>query len=388
MAWLHKPMTVGRVLVLDPDSPTALGAVRALGSAGWQVGVGTDSGLTAACASKWCSFRHDVPRPRDGLEMFVRAINRAVDERDYELVFGCGDAQVFALSRCREAIRAIVPFSDDATLLQAFDKLALTEIAEKAGLIVPRTLPASVPDARRLKPPVAVKPRWHWRPGSGAEERLPVSICQSIEEAFTMADRIQAAGAEPVIQEFHEGWLLSFNIVTDKNFRPLAMMQQKAHAIWPPQAGTPAHGVTMEIDKELAEGISRLLELLGWFGLVNLQFIVPEDGVPRLIDFNGRPYQTLALALGAGVNFVDIWARAATSRAVTLPGHAQTGVRYYDFSRELLRIRAMYGWHPLKLMKSFRFALGAKHIIWRADDLRPVLFHYVRLLSRHVKQRR
>lgn len=46
-----------------------------------------------------------------------------------------------------------------------------------------------------------------------------------------MADRVQASGAEPVIQEFQEGWLLSFNIVTDKSFRPLTMMQQKAHAI-------------------------------------------------------------------------------------------------------------------------------------------------------------
>lgn len=121
---------------------------------------------------------------------------------------------------------------------------------------------------------------------------------------------------------------------------------------------------------------------------MNLQFIVPEDGVPRLIDFNGRPYQTLALALGAGVNFVDIWARAATNRAIALPRHAQTGVRYYDLIRELFSIHAMHGWNPLKLMKSFRFALGAKHIIWRADDLRPVLFHYVRLLIRHAKQRR
>ena len=77
------------------------------------------------------------------------AINRAVDARGYELVFGCGDDQVFALSSSREAIRAGVPYSADAAVRQAFDKLSLTEIAEIVGLAVPNTFPANVPDANR-----------------------------------------------------------------------------------------------------------------------------------------------------------------------------------------------------------------------------------------------
>lgn len=94
--------------------------------------------------------------------------------------------------------------------------------------------------------------------------------------------------------------------------------------------GHAALRVTMEIDEALAEGISRLLERLGSFGLVNLQFIVPEDGVPRLIDFYGRPYQTLALALalGAGVNIMDIWPRSVTGRELTDLQVARPGIRY------------------------------------------------------------
>lgn len=378
----------GRALVLDPDSPTALGAVRALGAAGWTVGVGTHAGLTAASVSKWCTARHFVARPGYGVDAFVDSINDAIDAQGYEVVFGCGDAQVFALSSCRDAIRAVVPYADDAVLRHAFDKLLQIEAARSAGLNVPETRPANDPAARLLRLPVAVKPRWHWTPGKSALERCPVSICATIESAFEAVRRIEAAGAEAVVQEFHEGWLLSFNIVMDKGGTVLAVMQQKAHEIWPPRAGTPARGVTMEVDDALAAGVVRLLRGLGWFGLVNLQFIVSEDGAARLIDFNGRPYQTQALALGAGVNFMDIWARAATGREVGPACTAKVGVRYYDFRQEMMRVVARFGWNPVELAKSLAFAVGAKHIVWSLDDPRPVFTHYRRIIRRHLTHRR
>lgn len=378
----------GRVLVLDPGSLTAVSTVRALGSAGWKVGVGTEKRDSAASASRHCGAKHFVPSPGNNLDEFVEAVNRAVAESGYEIIFGCGDAQVFALSAARERIKATVPYAPNDILRRAFDKLDLIEVARDAGLGVPRTAAAGDPAAASLTPPLAVKSRWHWSPGGGAAERIPVSICETHADAGCFAEHIKASGGQAVFQEYQDGWLLSFNVVTDRHCRPLAMLQQKAHGIWPLRAGTPSRGVTMEIDSSLAAGIIRFLKALGWFGLVNLQFIVPEDGNPRLIDFNGRPYQTLSLALGAGINFLDIWARAATDRDLYLPEPARPGIRYYDFRQEMLRIRAQYGVSPVRLAESFGFALTAKHIIWTLDDLRPVVAHYRRVVDRQFAKKR
>lgn len=377
---------VGRVLVLDPDSLTALGAVRCLGSAGWQVGVGSASPAAVARRSKWCRFRHHIPEPQDGLKPFVDAVNGAVDEQDYELVFGCSDAQVFALSSCRKTIHTCVPYSPDHALRRAFDKFELTRMARNVGLGTPATAMTNSLEASRLKPPIVVKSRWHWSVGTSSKERFAVYICQSMDEANIAADALTALGAKTILQEFHDGWLLSFNVVTDQRFRPLIMMQQTAYGIWPLRTGTPASGVTTEVDRTLAEGVSKLLERLRWFGLVNLQFIVPEDGVPRIIDFNGRPYQTIALALGAGVNFMDIWAKLATGRVPVVPERARVGVRYHDFVQDRRRIRDTYGLRPLKLWTCFRFAFGSTHIDWARDDLRPFIYRYYRLVARQVSK--
>ncbi len=64
------------------------------------------------------------------------------------------------------------------------------------------------------------------------------------------------------------------------------------------------------------------------FGLVQLQFMVPWNGRPRLIYFNGRTYASLGLSTAAGINFQDLWGRLATDRKLEPVGRATEGVRY------------------------------------------------------------
>ena len=105
----------------------------------------------------------------------------------------------------------------------------------------------------------------------------------------------------------------------------------------------PAHGITMEFDGNLAKGVTRPLEKIGWLGRVDRQLIVSNDGIPRLIDFNGRAYQTIALALGVGVNFMGVWSRVATNRKPTIPQSVQLGIRYQYLMRDLFRVHDEHG---------------------------------------------
>jgi predicted ATP-grasp superfamily ATP-dependent carboligase len=131
---------------------------------------------------------------------------------------------------------------------------------------------------------------------------------------------------------------------------------------------------TVPVDKQLAARVARLLEELGWSGLSELQFIVPERGEPLLIDFNGRFYGSMSLALAAGTNLPALWAGIATGQPVgELAGDAAPGVRYQWFEGDLRAARE----HPRGRFRDvagcFRYALRVRHNIRNATDPLPAL---------------
>jgi len=375
-------MPVGRALVLDPGPATSLAAVRMLGAAGWNVGVGAASRWSLAGASKWCARFHLIPNPRDDLDAFLAAVVQAVEAEGYDIVFGCSDEEVFALSQYRDPIDAIVPYSAHDNVIRAFDKLTLAEIGAASGLHVPKTRLVTSDDLRDLNPPIIVKPRWHWSPESARVGRMRVRVCASLDDALAAAEQFEEKNRAVILQEYHDGPLISFNVLTDKAYEVRLMTQQIAQGLWPIGMGTPTRAVSVEIDPELASGIAAMLRSFEWFGLSNLQFMLAEDGRPYLIDFNGRAYLTMALAMGSGVNFMDCWARLALDLALPEAAHGKVGERFHHLVRDLRRVTALRGVSPVEWAKAAAYAYGAHHIVWHGRDLHPMLRRVYRLAFR------
>lgn len=99
----------------------ALAAARSLDRAGWTVGVGTPDGGGMVGASRACSRRHLVPRPRGDGSDFVAGVQRAVAAGGYDVVFGGGDDWMAALSTYRERIPAAVAHPPSQVVEQALD---------------------------------------------------------------------------------------------------------------------------------------------------------------------------------------------------------------------------------------------------------------------------
>ena len=116
--------------------------------------------------------------------------------------------------------------------------------------------------------------------------------------------QIAELGGQAEVQEFLDGDLMAYAAVTTAGGRRIAAQSmQVASRVWPPGAGASCRAVSVPVDPELSGRAAALLAALGWFGLAELQFIVPADGNPRLIDLNGRFYGSLALAVRAGRTF-------------------------------------------------------------------------------------
>ena len=378
-----------RALVLDGGhAPSPLAAIRELGSAGWTVGVGAASDAGFSAASRWCRASYRVPSPVDGIEAFADGVNRAVAAGGYEVVFPSGDAEALALAYARQGIDARVPYGAYRHLKPAFDKLALGEAAEGAGVAVPRTALASQVGPEAFGFPVMVKSRFHWEPERGrGGARTEARRAHEVSEAWGFAEEIRSEGGDPLYQETLAGTLMGFTALTDPQGEVVAQLQQMAPRTWRPSLGMPARAHTVAVDRDLAKRVARMLRELGWFGLVQIQFLVRE-GQPHLIDFNGRAYASEALALAAGINFHDLWGRMATGRPWAPPAPAAEGRRYQWAEGDVRRCVAQRGrscWPAL--LGCLGYAVGATHPIWQASDPGPFARYPLDVLRR-VRRRR
>ncbi|GAA1717757.1 ATP-grasp domain-containing protein [Nonomuraea bangladeshensis] len=422
-----------RALIVETGfSRGALAAVRALAAAGWEVGVGAPAGAGLASSSRYRRRRHLVPAAHEDRDAFLTAVRRAVRDHGYDVVFGAGEAEVLALSLLRDQVGAIVPHAGHRQVVRAIDKQELSEAAESVGILTaraldPSTLAPSAPDPSTLdpstpdpsapdpsapdpstldpstpdpsapgpsapdpstlgpsapdpsalageRPPLVVKSRLHAHPERpGAPPRIDTLVVPGPEAARRRVDEVRRLGGEPRVEEFHEGRLMAYAAVTAVGGRVVCDCMQVASRIWPPGAGASCRAETVRVDPAISGRAARLLAALGWFGLAQLQFVVPEDGRPRLIDLNGRFYGSMALATAAGANLPAAWAALAVGHDVP-PTRARPGVRYQWLEGDLRRaaVERRRGL-LLDLAGTLRFAAGAVHSTLSLRDPAPAL---------------
>lgn len=355
-----------RALILDSrDARASLAAARGLARGGWTVGVAAPSD-TLTSASRSVTDRHRVPLPEDGEELFAATLRRVVVEGGYEVVFASADADMLALAEASPRIPARVPYPAPDLLRGAMDKLTLSETAREVGLEAPPTA-TSAADARALldSGPVIVKERLH-----GPRHANPL-VSSDPDEVERRIREIEA----PVVQPVVRGTLMAFTSVVDPDGRMLARVQQVAERTWPQDLGCSVRARTVAVDEELSASAAALMRELGWHGLSELQFLVPGAGAePQLIDFNGRFYGSLALAIGAGVNLPDVWARSVTGRELPETQDARPGVRYQWLEGDLRAARETPRGPVRDLLDSLRYAAGARHSISSLRDPGPAVY--------------
>ncbi len=299
------------LLVEDGSGVTALAAARSLAAAGWRVVIGTPRGRSVATASRGCHDRGEI-RPAGAVSPAewladVRALAGRFGAR---VVVPCGDAELALLSANRDQLPGlVVPYPEHARVLPVLDKLHLPDLARAAGLSGPYTEAAVAGVRPTFGGRVVVKPRTHG-PVAGAG-RIEAAVVDDATAAQRSAEDVRAAGADAVYQEHVDGWLMAHVVVRSRSGAVLARSHQRASRVYPQPAGNAVRATQEEAPPGLADGVDRLLESLGWWGLVQLEFVADAEGVLHLVDANPRPYGTMALAVGAGLPLCDLWLRDA-----------------------------------------------------------------------------
>ncbi|MFI7579174.1 ATP-grasp domain-containing protein [Kocuria kalidii] len=349
----------------------ALAAARSLGRAGWTVGVGTPDGPGMLGATRAAAVRHEVPRPRGDGAAFIDGVRRAVTEKSYDVVFGAGDDWMAAVSAYRRHIPAAVAHPGPEVVAAALDKIGLADRAVRAGLAAPRTLAATDEALAAWDGPVVVKCRAHWAPGQTRPHRIEAKLFPDARAAAGQVRRILGAGAEPVLQAPVRGTLGALiGVYHDGRLR--GRVQQTTSRLWPTPNGVSARAQTVPVDEALADRAEALLRELGWWGLVELQFLTGDDGVPQLIDLNGRFFGSMALAEAARPGLADAWGRLVLGGPVPRLPDARPGVRYAWLAGDMRRAAVeRRGGLAADVVDTLRWGRGAQHSVWDLRDLGP-----------------
>jgi predicted ATP-grasp superfamily ATP-dependent carboligase len=366
--------TPSRALVVSTGRDRgALAGARALARCGWTVGAGTPTGGGMVAATRSVDTVHTVPRPRGDGQDFVAGVRRAVADGGYEVVIGGGDDWMAALSVYRDELPVPVAHPRFDAVQAALDKVELAEAARAAGLGSPRTVPADSAALEGWQGPVVVKCRSHWSPGQRRPHRIDARIFDHAAAAAGQVQRIVSEGAEPVLQEPVHGHLGAVIGVFAEG-RLHARVQQRTSALWPTPSGMSARAETVAVDEDLVARAERMLDRIGWWGLVELQFLTDASGREHLIDLNGRFFGSLALTDAAQPHLVDAWARAALGGALPDLPDAAPGLRYTWLAGDLRRARVeRRGGLVADLRETLAWSRTAQHSVWALRDPGPTL---------------
>jgi predicted ATP-grasp superfamily ATP-dependent carboligase len=137
--------------------------------------------------------------------------------------------------------------------------------------------------------------------------------------------------------------------------------------------GGSAYAETIPPDDELERGVGRFLQLVDWSGLFQVQFIQDERGEHYLIDFNPRVYGSLALAVAAGLNLLDIWVARLLGRPHHVDGY-RIGTRFRNEEKDVRALAQMLvDGERLGALQGCMPRRGTTHAIFSVHDPMPLL---------------
>jgi predicted ATP-grasp superfamily ATP-dependent carboligase len=368
-----------RVLIVEDGTQRgALAAVRSLGTAGHRVGVASPSRGYAA-RSRWCRSWHEIPAPVPPTTSFADAITSCASANGYEIAFGVGDAEALALSQHRDTLGCSLGYPQHDVVVRAFDKALISDMAVEAGIAVPRRFEGEDGD---IVFPVIVKETLHGpETATAASMRVFATVAHNESELAAAVATIEERGGEAMIEERVAGDLEAIFLYALDGV-VWASGRQVAERLYPAGAGVSCRAVTAPMDRELMNKVEELVRTLGWSGVAELQFLRPPDGIPRLIDLNGRFYGSLALAVEAGVDLPVLWVEGIQGRPPTARIEARPGVRYQWLEGDLRRAWAAGGTRGSELKSAVAASASSTHSIWRLRDPWPAVHHAGVLMSR------
>jgi predicted ATP-grasp superfamily ATP-dependent carboligase len=387
------------VLVTDGDNRAALAIVRSLGRAGHEVVVGEKRAPALAQVSRYCSRRFVYPDPVSAPDEFMSVLVEAVRDRQVEALLPVSDITTMLVTEHRDRFgrSCAVPFARHEVIQRAADKVDVLQTAARLGIPAPRSIVVhegdGVPDVS-FEFPVVVKPsRSRVRTAMGW---VSTSVSFASDPAQLARDIAQREGYEfPLLLQERIAGPGTGVFACYLHGRAAALFSHRRLRERPPWGGVSVLAESVPLDPFARDCALRLLDELGWNGVAMVEFKRDlRDGLPKLMEINGRFWGSLQLAIDAGVDFPSILLAGLKTTAITEQADYRVGIRnrwlWGDVDSLLVTLRG--GSRMPQTMQPSRFrALYDFSKFWsrdlryenpRVDDLKPWMLESYRWFER------
>lgn len=324
-------------LVMDAQGNHALAAVRSLSRHGIHVTAADCVPWAKSFLSRYCHRRALYPSPATGVTGFLQGLSRVLDRSRPDVLMPMTERTILAIIARRAQIEAQgtrVPLPSDRALAVAFDKQTTLELAESCRVPVPRTIRLSGPDdlgsvRSQLPYPVVIKPRQSeiWTADDRIVPSGSVEYCFAPDDLEARYRAVHHRAPLPLIQEFIPGEGYGISVLYAHGRLKALFAHRRLRMI---RATGAASSLRESISPppDMVEATRALLDALGWHGVAMVEFKRDaRDRRPVLMEINGRFWNSLPLAVAAGVDFPFLLYRLAVDGDVRECFTYATGVK-------------------------------------------------------------
>jgi predicted ATP-grasp superfamily ATP-dependent carboligase len=393
-----------RVLVLDGNENHSVAAVRSLAAAGHEVIAGAESGWSKAGWSRGAKASFVYPAAATTVDLFIKNIVEEIRHAPGTLVLPMTERTTLPISAYRQQILDAggkLVLSPHETVLRAFDKRQTTALAESLGIAIPQTAFISTRgEAEQYAAsgpfPVVLKARSSEElsaDGSVLSTGAPL-YARDGSEFMRAYEKMRSRCSALLAQEFVVGRGTGYFALMHEGELRAEFAHRRIRDVRPTGSGSAVRESVQPDERTRAAALS-ILKALRWHGVAMVEFRTRPDGTPVFLEVNGRFWNSLPLAVYAGVDFPALLARMAEEGDVETQTGYQTGVRCRwllgDF-RHLIEVwRGAPAGYPerfpgrLRTLTEFLLPVaGTRHDNFQWRDPLPELGDWLDFLTRKI----
>jgi predicted ATP-grasp superfamily ATP-dependent carboligase len=320
-------MTGKRALVLDGRTLSSLAVARSLGQKDYSVHCAESFKWNITRFSKYVEKTIAYPSAEDEPKRFVNTLLNVVRQLDYDVVIPTRDATTELLSRYQEQFEQYTNLylADEDVITTFMDKGETIKLAQEADVPTPPTYFPEETDLETIKDKIKYPALVRARRSSGSRGIIRAESDAELEEAY---ETVKAEYETPMIQEYIEkmGYTTAC-ILLDDDQELVASFSYERVKEYPLSGGPTVVGVSTD-DAEAKEYAEDLLREGSWKGAAEVEFILDQDGTPRLLEVNPRFWMPVHLAVKSGVDFPYKISKLAIGKDIKEQGDYMKGVTY------------------------------------------------------------
>jgi len=294
-----------------------------------------------------------------------------IKEIHIDAVLGSSDKTVEKLVSMKDEFETgiIIPFPDATLWKNANDKYWISVIAKQSGIPTPKTALVrgedEIPDALSITGlPAVMKPRFGW----GKRGVFLITDAREAKKCYESSRKI----SEVIIQEFIPwGGAYGYCAIFGFNSCPYVSFSFERVREYPPDGGPSTYRIAKKVPKVIEYG-ERLLRAIRWYGIAMVEFRrSSQDNEFYLMEINPRFWGSMALAIGAGIDFPSLLLDLFLGRLSPMPVRWREKTAFRWFLGEIKRLFAMK-FNPKEVLKMVN-TIDAKDDIFNIRDPFPFL---------------